>query len=476
MTTHAQPADAATPDDPAVAVRYRPGSRAMRRYTLLYALSTLGIALLFGSVSGVLLPLHVQELEFPQIFTGADAHLSLRGLEDLKTQVDAGKLAPTADQHRLLDLLDTFHSSRATSLSLVTSVGVFITMLIQPVVGMLSDRTRSKWGRRAPWIAGGAVAGSALVVLLPAVPNIAFLVIIWSLVQLAVNTAQGPLGATVADRIPKGHLGGASTITGLVGYFGAIVGSVVAGILFAVMGLATYFPLAVILTLTALSFMLLARDRSSEDLVVERPRLRGFFASYVLALRDRDYRWAWIAKVLLFIGYGISTVYAVYMLQSYVTPGLSAEKAARTAPLLQLAGAPGALIGMIVSGRWSDRIGRRKPFVVAASIILAVSFLIPFASPTLPGMFAQAVVGGFGFGVFVVVDQALFIDVLPDPDAAGRDLGMATLGGNFGQALGPVVAGGIVAMAGGAYRPVWPVAFVLVLAAAFAVLPIRRVR
>ncbi|GAA3112994.1 MFS transporter [Streptomyces echinatus] len=475
MTAPAPLPDAATPAGSTVAVRYRPGSRAIRRYTFLYALATLGVVLLFGSAA-VLLPLHVQELEFPRFFTGADAHLSLQSLEDLKKQVDAGKVSPTPHQERLLTLLDRFNSSRATRLSLVTSVAVFVTMLIQPVIGLLSDRTRSAWGRRAPWIAGGAIAGAALIALFPLVPDIAVLVVLWSLVQMAANVVQGPLSATVADRIPEDRLAGVSTVTGMVGYFGAIVGAAVTGTLFTVMGLAAYFPLAVALALGAVSFVWFARDRSSRDLVVERPRLRSFLSSYVLALGDRDYRWAWIAKVLLFIGYGISTVYAVYMLQSYVSPGLSVDDAAKTAPLVQVAGVPGALVGMAVCGRWSDRIGRRKPFVAAASLIMAGSFLIPFVWPTLPGMFAQAIVGGLGFGVFIVVDQALSIDVLPDPDAVGRDLGLATLGGNLGQAVGPLLAGAVVAVFGGAYGPIWPFACVLVLMAAFAVLPIKRVR
>jgi MFS family permease len=475
MTTHAPSPDAAKPADPPVAVRYQPKTRAIRKYTLCYAFASFGVVLLWGA-AGILLPLQVQQLAFAHLFTGADVHLSLQTLSQLKAQVDAGQLAPTADQRRLLSLLAEFNSSRAAGLSLVTSVGVFVTMLVQPIIGTLSDRTRSTWGRRAPWITTGAVGGAALVALLPAAPSLAVLVIVWSLMQLVVNIASGPLIATVVDRVPQERVGGISSVTGLVAYLGAILGSVVAGFLFSAIGLGSYFPLALLLVVALFSFVLFARDKSSEELAVDRPRIRTFLASYVLALGDRDYRWAWIAKVLLFLGYGITTVYAIYMLQSYVTPALSATAAAHTAPLLQLAGLPGALIGMVVSGRWSDRIGRRKPFVVAASIIMAASFLVPLFWPTVAGLFVQSVATGLGFGVFIVVDQALFIDVLPHREAAGRDLGVSTLGQNLGQALGPIVAGAVVALFGGSYGPVWPVGFALVLVAAFAVIPIKRVR
>ncbi|MFH5880051.1 hypothetical protein [Arthrobacter sp. NA-172] len=83
----------------------------------------------------------------------------------------------------------------------------------------------------------------------------------------------------------------------------------------------------------------------------------------------------------------------------------------------------------------------------------------------------------FGFGMFIVVDQALFIiEVLPDRAAAGRDLGLSQLGTNLGQTIAPIVAGVVVAISAGAYGPVWIAATVLVLISAVAIIPIKRVR
>ncbi|WP_435607498.1 MFS transporter [Streptomyces ardesiacus] len=449
----------------------------MRRYLWFYALAYLSVALLWGAVLTILLPLHVQELQFDRFFTGQDAGVDLQKLATLQAHIDDGTATATAEQQRLLDLLSEFNAARASSLSVVTSVSIMVTMLFQPVIGLLSDRTRSPWGRRAPWIAAGGVAGAAFVCLMPVVPNVAALVIVWSLVNLAGGLAQGPLTATVADRVPEERIGMMSAVTGLAAYLGAIVGAVVLGVLFAVVGVAAYFPIAVVLLLGTLAFVIFARDTSSRDDAAAEPlRLGAVVKNYGIALRDRDYRWAWISKVLLYLGYSISGVYGVYMLQDYISPALSAQEAAKTAPLLQFAALPGTLIAMSVVGRWSDKIGRRKPFVIAAALIMATGFLIPLVSPTLPAMFAQAAVTGFGYGMFVVIDQALFIDVLPDREAAARDLGFSMLGQNLGQALGPIAAGIVVSLFAGAYGPVWPVAFVLVVASALAVLPVKRVK
>ncbi len=80
-----------------------------------------------------------------------------------------------------------------------------------------------------------------------------------------------------------------------------------------------------------------------------------------------------------------------------------------------------------------DQPGRRKPFVIVASVLMAVSMAIPLISPTLIALFIQTVLAALAFGIDGHVDQALFIDVLPDENAAGRDLGVANIATNLGR-------------------------------------------
>lgn len=428
-----------------------------------------------GAISTVLLPLQVQLLEFGHVF-GAGSRVDLTQLNDLSNHVASGAVTPTAEQERQLGLLAQYNTSKASSLSLVNSVSVLLVMILQPIIGTLSDRTRSRWGRRTPYIACGALAGGALIVLMPSVPSIAVLVILWSLIQVAATFGGGPLSATVADRVPEERLGTVSAITGLATYAAAIVGAVVAGSLFNTIGLGAYYPLAILLVLLTIPFLLLARDQSSRSMTSEPILVRTIAASFVVALKDRDYRLAWISKVLFWTGLGISTTYGVYMLQSYISPALSAAQAAATSPLILVAALPATLLSMAIAGRLSDRLKRRKPFVIAAALFLAVALLVPWAWPSLPAMFIQAILGGIGLGAYLVVDQALFIDLLPDQKSAGRDLGMSGLATSIGQAVGPIVAGLVVTAAAGAFGPVWPVGAAIVMLSALAILPIRRAR
>lgn len=457
-----------------VSLRYRDNAE-FKRYMLFLALAALSIAAVWGGLGNLIIPLHVQQIEFAQHFHGADAAIDLQGLIGLKAQVAAGEVLPSADQRRLLTLLGRFDAARAANLSVVISVGVFMTMLAQPIVGVLSDRTQSVWGRRAPWILGGAIVAAIGLIGSYLSTTVAALAIMWSVVQMATNAAMGPLQATVPDRVLENRIGTVSAITGLGGMLGLVLGAVVAGVLFNSIGVASYLPFGLALALSCTLFARFARDTPSTVMPVEPISTLGYLRSFTIALRDSDFRWVWIAKVLLMFGFAVSTALTIYMLQSYIQPALSAAEATRIAPLLLVAALPGILIAMAVSGRLSDKFGRRKPFVIGSSLLFAVSMAVPLVWPTLPALFVQTILAGVALGAFLVVEQALFIDVLPDRECAGRDLGIAALGGNLGQALGPVLAGVIISTTGN-YRTIWATGLVVVLLAALAIIPVKRAR
>jgi MFS family permease len=459
------------PGTSAIFLRGRPFTRYLTWYTVAFT----SITVVWGSVIGILLPNQVQLLEFPVWFTGTDGAVDLQALTLLRQQVADGAATPSADQERLLGLLGGFEAAKASSLAVITSLGVALTMVAQPIIGVLSDRTRSRSGRRAPWILFGGLTGAAALAAMPFAPTVAVLGVIFTAAQVLLNVAQSPLTATIADRVAENRRGTASAMSGIASFFGGLLGGLLAGWLFGSIGVAFYFPVAAFVAVGVVLFVLLARDRSSRELVVPEHRWGDFFAGFTVALRSRNFRWVWIARVLLTFGYTVSTALALYLLQSYVRPALSAAEATALIPVLALVGIPVTLVTVVIAGRVSDRIGRRKPFVIASSALMAVSMILPVIFPTLPGVLAQALLAVIAFGIYLPVDQALFIDVLPDRNSAGRDLGVASLGNNLGQALGPIVAGVIVTITGG-YLGIWVCAFVLTALAAVAILPLRGVR
>jgi MFS family permease len=451
-----------------------PGGR-FRQYLLVYGLAVLGSFVALSAMSSILLPNQIQLLEVGHYFKGADAGLDLTALTDLKAEVASRAITPTAEQARELGLLSAYEAARAESLSIASALGILATLVIQPIVGTLSDRTRSRFGRRAPWILCGSIVGALSIVGLRYASTIPLVIAFTALASLMINVALGPLNTTVADRVPPSRRGIASALQGLGLLLGAAIGAILASVLFARIGLDAYLPLAIVLALFGILFVLAARDRSSKLLEIEPLQWGALLRGFIEPLRAHDFRWAWIARAIILFGYSISTAFSLYMLQSYVQPALSAEEATATAPLLAIALVPAAVIGIVVSGPLSDRLQRRKVFVISASVLMAVSFLIPFVWPTVTAMIAQVLIGGLAFGVFIAVDAALFLDVLPNKLTVGRDLGMAAVATNLGQAIAPLVAGQIVAITG-SYSLVWIASTVIVLIAAVAIVPIKSVR
>lgn len=129
-----------------------------------------------------------------------------------------------------------------------------------------------------------------------------------------------------------------------------------------------------------------------------------------------------------------------------------------------------------VAGRISDRIGRRRVFVMAAAVIYAASLFVIAGSPSLDGYLVGMGIGGVGFGMYMAVDLALVVDVLADPLTAAKDLGVLNIAGALPFTLAPAVAPALLAVGGGSYAVLYTVAGVFALLGAAAILPVRGVR
>lgn len=90
-------------------------------------------------------------------------------------------------------------------------------------------------------------------------------------------------------------------------------------------------------------------------------------------------------------------------------------------------------------------------------------------------MYLFAAIAGFGYAVYSSVDQALNVDVLPDPETAGKDLGILNMSTTFGQMCGPLITSFIVTSTGN-YALVFPVSIACAVIGCFSILAIKKVR
>jgi MFS family permease len=130
----------------------------------------------------------------------------------------------------------------------------------------------------------------------------------------------------------------------------------------------------------------------------------------------------------------------------------------------------------LLGGAASDRAGRRKIFVCAASFVFGLAMLLVVVAHSFDGYLVGMALGGLGFGLYMAVDLALVADVLPDNDAAAKDLGVMNIAGALPSSIAPALAPAILAAGGGSYGVLYAVAGVCAILGAAAILRVRGVR
>ncbi|MGW4774926.1 MFS transporter [Nocardia sp. NPDC004278] len=363
--------------------------------------------------------------------------------------------------------------AKVGNLALVQAAGAVAAMVAQPLIGVLSDRTRTRAGARSPWILLGALIGAAGLITAGLSTTIAWLVVAAMTIQFGFNALAGPLSAILPDRIPIPLRGRYSTLSGLGSIASAIVGPVLAS-LFADRIPLGYFSATGVILVIVVAF--LAVNPEADNRGIPRPgfSVRDFLTALWVDPREHpDFGWAFLGRLFIFGGYFMVLTYQLYLAQGYI--GLSTGEAAKVVPLVGVVGLPGFLVAIVVAGPHSDRIGRRKPLVLAGGLIVAVSTLIPLAAPTVAGLFASGAVATIGFGIFTAVDLALVSEVLPAKDDFAKDLGILNIATTLPSVLAPAIAAAIVHLSG-SYGAVYPTAAIVSALGALAVLPIKSVR
>ncbi|MET9380560.1 MFS transporter [Streptomyces sp. NPDC002928] len=359
--------------------------------------------------------------------------------------------------------------SKETMLAWVTGVGAVVSLLANPLFGALSDRTTARRGRRTPWIVAGAAGGALSLLLLAGAGGVWTMTAAWCLVQLTLNAAFAAITAAVPDRVPRlqrGAVGGwlgAAQILGVVGGTGlaTAAGGIGAG----------YVACAVFTMLGVLPYVLCYEDLRLSP--ADRPvwSFRGFLTGFWLSPRHHpDLAWAWLTRFLINLSNALVLLYLLYYLRDrlhYADPDEGVL-------ILTAVNALTLLATVVVGGVWSDRVGRRKPFVVWSGVLMAVATAALSAWQTWPGAIVAAAVLGVGFGVFTSVDFALMTDVLPKAADRGKDLGVINIANALPQVAAPALAAPIVTYLGG-YQVLYLVAAVIGLAGAGLVGRIRGV-
>ena len=344
---------------------------------------------------------------------------------------------------RLLDFVA--EPEKNTYLGLLTFAGLILAIIVQPIAGAISDRSGFAWGRRRPYILIGAIAAMLFLPGIGLAGSYIAIFLIYCLLQISTNIAQGPYQAFIPDLVPEKRRGLASGVKTLLEIAG---------------GVALLYPIAFFmdryfagqgaswlwLALGALAIVLLGAMIATLLTVKERPGtgsqlplLPTLYKSFKINVRaNRDFIWFLISRLLVLMAFTTLQTFALYFLMDVVGVANPASATAQ----FSIVAVVGMLAVVYPAGRLSDRVGRR-PVVVASGLLgaLGIALIFLFQHNYLFIIFCGGLVG-ISFGAFMSSNWALATDLVGKGEEA-RYLGLTNLATAGGAALarliGPVI-------------------------------------
>jgi MFS family permease len=356
------------------------------------------------------------------------------------------------------------HAGKTLVLAAVAAAGAVIALPSGIAVGRVSDQRLRLTGSRRPVLAVVAGLGAVLLAVLPFTRSTGSLLLAWCGAQAGLNGVFVLVTAALVDWFASDHRGRASAYAAT----GQVAGAVIASVLAVTMGSHTEVAAAVSGVLLLCTALPAAFHRHTAPSAPPGGHLRPH-APARGGYRDAGLAWA-VRAVVTFANTLVFT-----FANFYVSDVLHLRDPQRFVGLA--AGLTSALVlaGAIYSGRSSDRSKRRRRYVIRAVMIMCLGELLLAAWPDARVVLAACAIFGFGYGVYLAVDQALTADVLPDARRFGRDIGIMNASISAPQVAAPALAV-VLLGASASYDVLFSVGALITLSGAAFVVPIRRVR
>ena len=350
-------------------------------------------------------------------------------------------------------------SIKGSALGLLSSVGLVLAIIVQPVAGFVSDRSTSRFGRRRPYLVFGTLFDLVFLLGIALARSYWFLFLSYFLLQFTSNVAHGPYQGLIPDLVPEKSRGTASGIK----QFAEIVGIIVTSLVTAQLMKNGQTLTAILLIMGVLTVtMLITVFGVHEEPLREAPHeslWQTVLNTFNVDLRQYpDYFWLLVSRLLIVTGMNLVRNYALYFIADVVI-GPGVPQVERMARANDLTGSLLAILAVTIAitalptGILSDRIS--KKLLVAISGVLGAigAFLMIFAHGrtllmlggfAITDLLVFGSIVGLSAGIFLSANWALATDLIP-VEESGRYLGISNLA---------TAGAGVIAGIGGPIRDV----------------------
>ncbi|MGD8487015.1 MAG: MFS transporter [Chloroflexota bacterium] len=347
-------------------------------------------------------------------------------------------------------------SARGLTTGVLETLGALVAIAVVPTMGVISDYTTSRFGKRKGYIITGSffdllfLTGLALLALaeppgwdgeaLGSTGLLALYAVFFLSLQFSSNFAQGPYQGYVPDLVAEPQVGIASGAVGVMRTLGNIGGAVIMlgiGNGMDQWGLALFLIGVIEFTLAALTFVYVhegpeGRSRQGRSWLSIAQEAWGLDV-----LRERSFVRMTSVRFLFLMGTGIFINVSKWYLDNSM--GLSPDDQTRWGFVALGAAGIFTALAAIPAARISNRVGR-KPVIWAACLIAGIGLALIAIAPSPPMAVAGLAFMGAGSGAYLAVDWALMTETIP-LITSGRYMGLANIANSISGPIGLLLAG-----------------------------------
>eukprot|EP01112_Ceratiomyxa_fruticulosa_P018005 TRINITY_DN5705_c0_g1_i1.p1 TRINITY_DN5705_c0_g1~~TRINITY_DN5705_c0_g1_i1.p1 ORF type:complete len:452 (+),score=49.36 TRINITY_DN5705_c0_g1_i1:191-1546(+) len=346
-------------------------------------------------------------------------------------------------------------NSKSTSLGELSIAAAIVSIIVTPIIGYLSDRTYSRFGRRRPWLIAGVCLTLFGLFLIAISRQFWLLVIGYFIEQLGISVVY-PYYALLPDLVPEHQRGTAGGIMGCFTMAGNIVGGGMGFLLIILTFWQVFLVLGVIVATCTIITTVFTREQDYSDPSIPRDKMEAkkFLFSLVTPLKDRNFRNAVFSQVFFLLGLNTVAYFLQYFISDVVKSPYKllgkqvATSADQAVAFFIFPLYIGGVVGAFISGPISNYFGKKAALCVSGLVVVCVVILMNFI-PIFTLIVFLGFLAGFGWGMYFSVNNALASLLLPSDKDNAKDLGVRTIVTSIPQLISTPVISVILRVAQG---------------------------
>lgn len=334
--------------------------------------------------------------------------------------------------------------TESSAWGMVISLGAIEACIGPALFGYLSDRTRTRFGSRYPYLVVGTLLTVASLIILGTAESIGMIVFGYFLLQISDDIGTAPYAAMIPELVDPEKRGMSSGVMGGLQQIAQIVAALIALALKAnpmqiwiAMAAVNVLGMVIVISVVGKAGMVNVEKSESAGSVVQ---------SWLAPWKIPDFRWVWFTRFLNSAALSPIMSFALYYLQKNI--GLTKDEAGSKQLIIAVLLSLIAGISAFATGGLADKWGR-KAVVYRSGFVMFTGVLIYAFVPNMSAVWLAVAIFGMGYGAYIGADWALASDIMPNKEDFARDMGMWSMSVPLGQAATGWLFGWIVQVING---------------------------